>query len=178
MLYKDLKLKINKESKNILINGQNIEVLQYLPIKDKIDLIEIALQKSEEKGIYNEMKLEIYFNLYIVFLYTNLEFSEEEKADEMTLYDELESQNIFLRVVNAIPDDEYDLLLSWLQTMKKQYVKYRRSIASLLQTFIQDMPRNAETAAEIMKNFDMNKYKQVINFAEAANGGRAIPISD
>ena len=81
-------------------------------------------------------------------------------------------------VVNAIPDDEYDLLLSWLQTMKKQYVKYRRSIASLLQTFIQDMPRNAETAAEIMKNFDMNKYKQVINFAEAANGGRAIPISD
>lgn len=176
MLYNDLDLKINKETKKILINEKEVEVLQYLPIQDKIDLIEITLQKSEENGIYNEMKLDMYFSVYIVFSYTNLEFTNEQKEDIMKLYDELESNNIFVRVVNAIPDEEYDLLYEWLKTMKEENNKYKNNVAALLRTFIQDMPRNAEAAAEIMQNFDPEKYKQVISFAEKANAGRVIPM--
>lgn len=174
MNYKDLNLKINKNINIAKIGDLEIEVLQYLPIEDKIDLIQIALQKSEENGIYNEMKLDMYFNLYLVYMYSNLEFTDEEKANEFDLYNELWSNNVIIAIIGAMEDSEYNSLLDYLESMKKANVKYRNGAAALLQTFIQDMPKNAAAAAEIVNNFDQNKYKQVVDFAKAANGNRPL----
>lgn len=172
MKYSDLNFSINKNINIAKIGELEIEVLQYLPIEDKIDLIEIALQKAEENGIYNEMKLEMYFNLYIIYMYTNLEFTDEEKADEYKLYNELESNNIIIAVIGAL--DEYDDLYHYLNVMKDSKIKYKQSAVSLLQTFVQDMPKNAETMSEIVDKFDKEKYKEIIDFAKYANGGRSI----
>jgi hypothetical protein len=114
MKYSDLKLKTNINTIITKINDIEIEVLEYLPMSDKIDLIQIALQKAEENGIYNEMKLDMYFNLYIVYMYSNLEFTDEEKADEFKLYDELQSNNIIIGIIGAIDENEYDCLLDYL----------------------------------------------------------------
>ena len=175
MKYSDLKLKTNTET-NIakLPDDTEINVLQYLPVEDKIDLIQIALQKSYENGIYNEMKLDMYFNLYIIYMYTDIEFTDEEKEDEFKLYNELDSNDIIISVIDAMEDTEYDNLLNYLEIMKKNNVKYRKSAAALFQSFIQDMPKNAQAAADIVDNFDENKYKQVVDFAKSANGGRPI----
>lgn len=175
MKYFDLKLKINKNYNMAKIGNTEIEVLQYLPIEDKIDLIQIALQKSKENGIYNEMKLDMYFNLYLIYMYTNLEFTDEEKADEFKLYNELESNNIIISVIGAMEEHEYDNLIEYLKIMKKNNEKYMNSAAALIQTLIQDMPRNAAAAAEIVDNFDKEKYQNVIDFARSANGNRDIP---
>ena len=172
MKYSDLKLKVKQSSVIAAVNGINITVQSYLPIEDKIDLIEIALQKAEENGIYNEMKLEMYFNLYIIYMYTNLEFTDEEKADEFKLYNELYSNDIVISVIGAV--DEYEDLVHYLNEMKESKIRYRHSAAALLQSFIQDMPKNAETMSEIVDNFDKEKYKQVVDFAKYANGGRPI----
>jgi len=48
------------------------------------------------------------------------------------------------------------------------------SVAAIVQSLINDLPANAEAAAKIVESFDMNKYKQVIDFATYANGGRNI----
>ena len=175
MKYSDLKLKINKETSIVKIDDNTeIEVLQYLPIEDKIDLIQIALQKSLENGIYNEIKLDMYFNLYIVYMYSNLEFTDEEKEDEFKLYNELQSNDIIAHVIAGMEDGEYDCLLDYLKTMQESNEIYRTSAAALLQTFIQDMPKNAAAAANIVENFDENKYKRVVDFAKSANGNRPI----
>lgn len=175
MNYSDLKLKINQKTNATIINDKEIEVLQYLPIEDKIDLIQIALYKSREGGIYNEMKLDVYFNLYLVYMYTNLEFTDEEKEDEFKLYNELQSNNVFINVIGAMEEDEYDALLNYLMEMKSNNISYSHSAAALLQTVIQDLPKNAATAAEIVDNFDKEKFENVVNFAKAANGQREIP---
>ena len=175
MNYSDLKLKVNQKTNTTIINDKEIEVLQYLPIEDKIDLIQIALYKSREGGIYNQMKLDVYFNLYLVYMYTNLEFTDEEKEDEFKLYNELQSNNVFISVIGAMEEDEYDALLNYLMEMKSNNVSYSHSAAALLQTVIQDLPKNAATAAEIVDNFDKEKFENVVNFAKAANGQREIP---
>ena len=175
MKYSDLDLKTNTKTNIAVINDKEVEVLQYLPIEDKIDLIQIALQKSKENGIYNEMKLDMYFNLYLIYMYTNLEFTDEEKADEFKLYNELESNNIIISVIGAMEEHEYDNLIEYLKIMKKNNEKYMNSAAALIQTLIQDMPRNAAAAAEIVDNFDKEKYQNVIDFARSANGNRDIP---
>ena len=177
MKYSDLELKVKKDTSTIKIKDKEIEVLQYLPIEDKIDLIQIALQKSFENGTYNELKLDMYFNLYIVYMYTNLEFTDEEKEDEFTLYDELQSNDIIISVIGTMEEYEYDTLLEYLNVMKDTNMEYNLSAASLFKTFIQDMPKNAAAAAEIINSFDADKYKEVAGFAEAANAGRPIAIT-
>ena len=120
MKYSDLNLKLNKETVIVKINDKvEVEVLQYLPIEDKIDLIQIALQRSLENGIYNPLKLDMYFNLYIVYMYSNFEFTDEEKADEFKLYNELQSNDIIIHVIAGMADGEYDCLLDYLKTMQE-----------------------------------------------------------
>ena len=102
MKYSDLNLSIKKDTIIAQTPYGEISVLSYLPIEDKIDLIEIALQKSIENGIYNELKLAMYFNLYIIYMYTDLEFTEEERADEIKLFNELESNGIVESVLGAM----------------------------------------------------------------------------
>ena len=174
MNYSDLKLKV-KEGKNVFrVGDQEVEVLQYLPILDKIDLIDIALQKAEEDLGYNELKLEMYFNLNIVYMYSNLEFTAEEVENEEQLYDELESNGIILDIIGAMNDDEYNFLVDHLEIIKENKMKFKNSVAGVAQSFIQDLPKNAEAAADIVNNFDPEKYQAVLDFAKAANGGRSL----
>ena len=172
MKYSDLNLSINNETIGTTVNDVEIEVRKYLPIEDKIDLIEIALQKAEENGVYNEMKVAMYFNLYIIYMYTNLEFTDEEKMDEYKLYNELESNGVIIAVLGAL--QEYQELFHYLNIMKDVKMRYKTSAAALIQTFIQDMPKNAEAMSEIVDNFDKEKYKEVVEFAQYANGGRPL----
>lgn len=43
--YASMKLKVNTQPKEIDFEGNKIEVLQYLPVEDKYDLVMITLQK-------------------------------------------------------------------------------------------------------------------------------------
>lgn len=174
MNYSQLNLKINNKKNTFKIQDQWVEVAQYLPIKDKVDLIDIALQRAETTTGYNELLLEMFFNLNIVFMYTNLEFSAEELDDLEKLYDELESNGVILDVIGAMEDDEYNCLLDNLELMKENNLRFKGSTSALLQSIIADLPKNAEAAAEIVNNFDPEKYQAVLDFAKAANGGRPI----
>lgn len=174
MKYSELDLKINDEFNTCMIGDKEIHVRKYLPISDKIDLVEIALQKAEQNSVYNDMKLDIYFNLYLVYMYTDLEFTEEEKTNEEELYDILESNGVFLDIIDAIDDEEYAYLMGTLDSMRANQEMFRRSAAALLQSFIQDLPANAEVASKIVDSFDKDKYKEVVEFAQYANGGRPI----
>lgn len=175
MLYKDLNLKIKDQTETISIQGQDINILQYLPVRDKNDLVQIALQNSRENGVINEIKLEIYFNIYIVYFYTDLIFSDEERADPGQLYDELQSNGILTRILGAMNQNEYNNLVDYLERMRASQDAYENSAAGIVKMLSQDLPKNAAEAAELLKNVDLDKYEQVNNFVEAANGGRPIP---
>ena len=89
--YANLKLKLHQPSNVMDFNGQEVDVIQYLPVEDKYDLIMATLQKSEEDGIYNPLKLDIYFHLNLVYMYTNLSFTDKQRENELKLYDVLKS---------------------------------------------------------------------------------------
>jgi len=163
-----------KEYNTVKLNSLEVKVLQYLPISDKIDIVQIALQKSEEGGTYNELLLDMYFHLHIIFCYTDLEFSEEDLSDLMELYDRLESHGFVNEIIEAMNDDEYNNLRDYLDIMKMENLKYKNTAAAVISRIVQDLPRNAEAAKEILDTFDPQKYQEVINFATAANGGRNI----
>ena len=113
--------------------------------------------------------------MYIVYFYTDLFFEEEEKADPGQLYDELQSNHILTRILGAMDEHEYDYLVDYLDKTRKAQDAYENSAAGVIKMFIQDLPKNATAAADLLKDVDLSKYEQVNKFAEAANGGRPVP---
>ena len=171
MNFSDLQLNLPSDTIK-LENG--IQITKYLPLSDKLDLIQIALQKSEEDGIYNDILLDAYFHLNIIYLYTNLQFSQQEREDELALYDLLEANGIIDMVLIHMDENEYQVLENYIQQMKEEKLMYGNSAAAVLRSIIRDLPKNAAAAKEIVDSFDQSKYQEVINFATAANGGRNI----
>ena len=167
-------LTVLKEYKTVKLNSLQVKVLQYLPIADKIDIVQIALQKSEQNGIYNELLLDMYFHLHIIMCYTDLEFSDEDLSDLMNLYDRLESHGFINEIIQAMDQDEYKNLTDYLSIMKEENLKYNNTAAAVLSRIVQDLPKNAEAAKEILEGFDLGKYQEAANFATALNGGRPI----
>ena len=169
-----MKIKINNEVKKFSFEGEEVEVKQYLPISDKYDLIMVALQKAEENGIYNSLLLDTYLHLNIVYLYTNISFTDNQKADELKLYDLLNSSGLMDLVIDNMPEYDYEDLLSYVKQIQEDILTYRNTAGAVLQSVIQDLPKNAQAAMDIVNNFDKNKFQEVVDFATAANGGRNI----
>lgn len=172
--YASLKLKTDDSVKIFKINDTEIEVLKYLPIEDKYDLISITLQNSKENGIYNPIKLDMYFHLYLVYMYTNINFTDKQKENESKLYDTLKSNGIIDSLLDTIEESEYNDLISFMEEQVEWELKYATTAASLISKIVDDLPKNAQAAMDIVENFDKTKFQEVVDFAQAANGGRPI----
>lgn len=172
--YKDLGLEKNIEKDIFKWNDKEVEILKYLPIQDKYDIVMITLQKSAEDGYYNPIKLDMHFHLNLIYMYTNLVFTSEERENEDILYDEMKSSGFldeFLLKINGV---EYKEMMENIEDIARASIDYNKSTASILNKFINELPENAEAAQKIVDNFDPTKYQAVIDFAKAANGGRPI----
>jgi len=176
--YANMKLKLNTDVNTFDFKGQKIEVLKYLPAQEKYDLLMITLQESLENGAYNEFKLNLYFELNLVYMYTNISFTEKQREDELKLYDNLKSNGFFDLFYQAIEEQEYNELLTQLNTLKEDTMSYRKSVASIIHDLVNNLPKNAEAAAKIVESFDPNKYKAVVDFARYANGNRDIKTNE
>ena len=67
-----LNLEKNTEINKITINGSEIEVLSYLPLSEKISMINIVVQESIEGRMVNPMLVDSLFHTYLVTAYTNI----------------------------------------------------------------------------------------------------------
>lgn len=137
--FSKLKLAKKEEIKSITINDIDIEVKQYLPINEKINIITSVLQNSaDENNFANPMKVEVFLNLEMVYAYTNLTFTDKQKEDPTKLYDLLEENNVFAKVISAIPETEYKLLLSWTEETIDAFYKYKNSAMGIFEQISAD----------------------------------------
>ena len=172
--YKDIDFNksIKKENKIIDFNGTEIQIVPYLSTNDKYDLIMITLQKSFEKNIYNVFKMDIYFDLNIVYLYTNIVFSQKDREDESKLYDELKYSGLLDLIKNEIDPQELTYLKNCIIELSNIILKYRNTFGAVLGGFIEQLPENMEKAKSIIGEFDPEKYKLLLNLAsQIKNGG-------
>lgn len=175
--FASLKLKVNTEVKTFNWEDKEIEVNQYLPINDKNDLISITMQKSKVEDLYNPILLDMYFHLHIVYMYTNLSFTEKQREDEMKLYDMLQSSGLLDQIIKNMNESEYNDLWDKIEEYVEDDFRYSTTTAAAIRSIITDLPKQAEAAMDIVNNFDPEKFQAVKDFAQAANGGRDIPAT-
>lgn len=172
--YKDLGLKRLIMKDTFKWGDKNIEVLKYLPVEAKYDIVMITLQKAQEEGYYNPIKLDMYFHLNLVYMYTNLQFSDEDRQDEGKLFDELKSSGFLATFLQYIDKDEYMEMQEDIDSIAELSLRYNSSAGAVFNKFVDDLPANVEAAQKIVDSFEPSKYQAVVDFAKAANGNRLI----
>ena len=134
-----LNLTKNNKIKIIDFNSQKIEVKQYLPVEDKMNLISTILNQSvDENGFYNPCRIHIYQLVNIIMAYTNISFTDKQKEDIYKLYDLLVSSGLFYKVNNAIPKEEIDFILSGSDEAIKSIYSYKNSALGILENISSD----------------------------------------
>lgn len=163
-----LENKLNKKS--FTYNGQEIEVLQYLPIEEKVDLIAAVLKEADKNGIYDPILMDMYFHWYIINYYTNISFVESrEDMTEVDFYDILYTNGIIEKVVSLMNEEEYQYIFEMLNNTKEEICRYRHTLAGVIRGAIESLPQNAEKAVEILQNLDPEQFQELTDIANTLN---------
>lgn len=134
-----LGLKINSEIKSFNFNEQVVEVKQYLPVNDKLELISSVINLSADHNNFaNPIKITIFTILEIIQSYTNITFTEKQKEDPAKLYDLVISTGLASEIIHNIPESEYNEILNGVKESVEAVYKYRNSILGILETVSQD----------------------------------------
>lgn len=116
-------------------NGEEIyyEVKQYLPLKDKLELVSKVINQSiDDNGFYNPMRVKMFTTLEIVYAYTNLSFTEKMKEDLFKLYDIIISTGIFADIVKAMGENEFATIEKDIKDTIDNIYKYKNSVLGIL----------------------------------------------
>ena len=147
-----LGLKKIEDTKTISICDQDVEVRQYLPINDKINIITNVIENSaDDNNFANPVKVEVFANLEIMYAYTNISFTDKQKGDPTKLYDLLEENGIIAEVIAAIPENEYALLLGWIDETIEAFYTYRNSVMGIMEQISADYSNLSLDATEIQQ---------------------------
>ena len=152
--FKDIKQEISENIiSEININGQTVKVKQYLPVNEKLELITRVLNKVSDNpySFVNPVQMDVYTVLEIIFAYTDIEFTKDEKENPAELYDEFEIQNIITPIMAAIPNTEYVFIMNSIDETVKAYYTYRNSVKGIIEDVTTDYS-NLELDADSIRD--------------------------
>lgn len=145
-----LGLKPNNKIVNIEFNEQIIEVKQYLPVEEKLELITNVLELSHDSNNFsNPIKVQVYTALEIIDKYTNISFTEKQKENPTKLYDLLNGNGLLEKIIEVIPQIEYDEIIAGVYNTIDAVYTYQNSILGILDTISQDYSNLNLDATEI-----------------------------
>lgn len=142
----------NQEVKKVEWGEYTIEVKQYLPINEKLNLISNVINAAHDENNYsNPVKVDVYTALEIMYAYTNINFTEKQKEDVTKLYDLIVSSGLYTKVLEAIPDNEHCNLLNAIKKSIDAIYAYQNSVMGILDTISSDYSNLNLNAGEIQK---------------------------
>ena len=162
-----LGLKVNQDIKNIEFNQQIIEVKQYLPINEKLELISSVINSAaDENNFSNPVKENVFLTLEILYHYTNINFTDKQKEDPVKLYDLVVSSGLVNKVTDLIPEEELDEVINGVAQSVKAIYTYKNSILGILESISQDYSSLNLDATEIQQKLadpdNMELLKQIL----------------
>lgn len=151
--FSKFKLKTNEEMKEILFNEQTIKVKQYLPVEQKLQLIQTVLDKSIDQTatFYHSAKIEIFFALEIVYAYTDISFTDKQKENLLKLYDSLISSGLYAEIVKAIPYTEMLYNYEHLMDIVKGIYQYNNSMMGMFKNITEEYEQLDIDATQIQQ---------------------------
>ena len=162
-----LGLKPNNKIANIEFNEQIIEVKQYLPVEEKLELITNVLELSHDSNNFsNPIKVQVYTALEIIKKNTKIRFTEKQKENPTKLYDLLNGNGLLEKIIEVIPQIEYDEIIAGVYNTIDAVYTYQNSVMGILDAVSTDYSALNFDATEIQKKIgdpeNMALLKQVL----------------
>ena len=123
----------------ITVNEQEIEVVQYMPIQDKLAMIERILNFTiDNTGFLNPVRLEVFTVLEIISAYTNINITDKMMENAPKTYDSLMINGVIDAIIEAIPEDEYNAIFDAIEDCAEHAVNYLNSFVGMMKTVTED----------------------------------------
>lgn len=143
------------EIKEVEINGEKVQVRQYLPTAEKIALTERVLAGAfDESNRYSMFRLNILMEIEIIKTYTNFNITEKQMENILNLYDLLVLNNIIKQVNENIPDEELIELRNKIYDEADNLEHYLNSLMGVMKTITQDYENTKLDVDETMAKLD------------------------
>lgn len=155
-----LQLQKNSNVRNWQVNEQTIEVKQYLPVEQRIELAKQVIQQVIDfnNDFLNEFVFHVYMDLAIVFNYTNLTFTDKQKEDLYKLYDLLAGSGFIVELKKQVDCNQTDDLEVYIYETLNSYYKYRNSVYGIMDSMNQNYSN---------LNLDINQLQDKISNPES-----------
>ena len=155
-----LSLQKNIQVKDWNFNDQSIEVKQYLPIKERMDIAQSVIQQviNFNNEFLNEFAFHMYMDLAIVFNYTNLSFTDKQKEDLYKLYDLLVGSGFMKELKKQVDCNQTDDLEVYTYETLNEYYKYHNSVYGIMDAMNQNYSN---------LNLDVNELQDKISNPES-----------
>lgn len=164
------KLNLKKVQENVKIltfDGVDIEVKQYLPINDKLQfVVNVIGNAADGNRFYNPMKIEAFATLEILFMYTNLSFTDTQKKDLSKLFDICVSNGLAGAVMQTIPKNEVDGLLGLVYNSADNIYKQMNSVYGIIENLAQNQNDDAVSLNDVSEKLNnpenLNLLKEIV----------------
>lgn len=157
-------LNIQKDNyKEITFNGDTIKVKQYLPIEEKADLINVALQKSiYNRQLFDPLYLDAFVKMNILYMYTDIVFTQEERAKELDLFDKCYCSNLIEEVIEEIPAEELKIIYDTIKLKKEEITKYNNSFSGIIQNTLNTFATDFEPIVKMLQEQGVEKVLSLL----------------
>lgn len=156
--FNKLGLKIDDSVKELTFHDQSIEVKQYIPVNEQLDLISWVINQSvDDLKFYNVGKLHIFKDIAIVQHFTNINFTDKQLEDPAHLWDLLASSGLLDMVYELIPDPVIIFIEDTLDNTVDSIYKYQNSVMGILDIVTADYQN---------LNFDVKSLQENISNPE------------
>lgn len=152
MDFSELNCTVDKSTKTIKFNDKDITVLNYLPQEEKFEIVNSVLLGSydQETHVYKRIIADTLMTLYIVEKYTDIVYSEEDKADCGLLYDKIVNSGLWGKIRSAIPEDEFARVKYLIEFTMEDYTKYENSVYGIMNGIVEDF-KNTDVDVTALK---------------------------
>ena len=175
-----LGLKVKSTIVEIEWNNQKIEVLTYLPIEEKLNLISrIVNQSIDDNNFANPARLNIFTVLELMYTYTNITFTAKQKENFLNLYDLLVSSGLWHAVFEVLKENgEYDYIQLTTADVINEIYKYRDSFLGILQSAQTDYNELDLDASKIQEKLANKENVEFLTDVINKMGGAILPDNE
>lgn len=144
-------------------NDQEIEIKQYLPIEDKLALIEKIVNLAvDNTSFYNSCRIDLYMSIEIILAYTNLNVTDKQKEDYCKLYDLFFGSGFNKVVFDNIPKTELDYIITNSTNITQSVYNYKTSALGILDVISQDYSNINLDASNVQQLLTDPKAMQLV----------------
>ena len=155
--------------KEIVLGTEKVKVKQYLPAREKSDMLLAVHEFCFNTQLLDQPKTDAIFNSLIVLNYTDIEYESRDEDDLLLLYDYLEINDYVAKVIDAIPEIEYNALIGYYRSTINDFNKFKVSSIAAFAQVVELVPELMEKVSEISKEIDLEAIKTVTGIYSKMN---------